>query len=582
MAHVIEFPSFLRLFQMRTSQIMWLFGAGTSRSAGIKTAGDMIWDFKQRLYLSQKKLSPSAITDIGELAVRRKLQSHFDALGSLPSLGDETEYSAYFEATYPSPKDRRTYLEELMARGKPSFGHLALALMMREKLCRVVWTTNFDRMVEDATAQILGSTGRLVIADLKEPEKFRTAYGESRWPIYGKLHGDYHSEALKNTTEELRKQDAEMRRNLINACRGQGLAVVGNSGRDATIIEALTEAMDDGRGFPGGLFWFKRCDDNPYPAVVSLIERARALDIEAHFIETESFDELFSDLVRYLPQTADKIQALAGATRPRLANSSPRASTATTPAIRMNALPIVSQPALCRLVDCEIGGYREIQEAITNAKVDIDAQRIRDGVLSFGRDADIRKVFESFGIKAFDTHPLSSRRFDRETGERALIREALFRSIGKRPRLSLFRKGRRTFLVPDHQIVQSATFNSNLAKPVDRIAGIVPKTQIEWTEACGVRIDFRFDRLWLLLEPMVLADVPDGASEEEIELTREFVRERRARRRNREANALLDGWIVLVVGIQSSVRVRAFGIGDGIDAEFEILRTSGFSGRGRS
>ena len=227
MAHKMEFSSFLRLFQMRTAQIIWFFGAGASRAAGIKTAGDIVWDFKQRLYLSQKKLPPSAITDIGEAAVQRKLQSHFDAAGSFPALGVETEYSEYFEATYPSPKDRRAYLDDLMARGKPSFGHLALALMMREKLCRVVWTTNFDRMIEDAAAQVLGSTGRLVTADLKEPEKFRTSYAESRWPICGKLHGDYHSEALKNTTEELREQDAEMRRNLVDACRSHGLAVVG-------------------------------------------------------------------------------------------------------------------------------------------------------------------------------------------------------------------------------------------------------------------------------------------------------------------------------------------------------------------
>jgi hypothetical protein len=54
---------------------MWFLGAGASRSTGIKTAGDMIWDFKQRLYRSQKKLPPSAITDIGEPAVQGKLQA---------------------------------------------------------------------------------------------------------------------------------------------------------------------------------------------------------------------------------------------------------------------------------------------------------------------------------------------------------------------------------------------------------------------------------------------------------------------------------------------------------------------------
>ena len=117
-------------FSFVSAQIMWFLGAGASRSAGIKTAGDMIWDFKQRLYRSQKKLPPSAITDIGEPAVQRKLQAHFDGLGGFPPAGSETEYSAYFEATYHAPRDRRAYLDELIARGKPSFGHHALALLM--------------------------------------------------------------------------------------------------------------------------------------------------------------------------------------------------------------------------------------------------------------------------------------------------------------------------------------------------------------------------------------------------------------------------------------------------------------------
>lgn len=246
---VLDTPAFLRLFQLRSSQIMWFLGAGASRSAGIKTAGDMIWDFKQRLYRSQKKLPPSAITDIGEPAVRRQLQSHFDALGGFPPAGSEMEYSAYFKATYHSPKDRRAYLGELIDRGEPSFGHLALALLMSEDLCRIVWTTNFDRVLEDAATKVLGSMSRLVTADLVEPPKLRRAFEEGRWPIYGKLHGDYHSQALKNTETELREQDEEMRRCLIDACRAHGLAVVGYSGRDASVMNAFEEALDEGRGF---------------------------------------------------------------------------------------------------------------------------------------------------------------------------------------------------------------------------------------------------------------------------------------------------------------------------------------------
>ena len=94
-------------------------------------------------------------------------------------------------------------------------------------------------------------------------------------------------------------------------------------------------------------------------------------------------------------------------------------------------------------------------------------------------------------------------------------------------------------------------------------------------------MDHRLDRLWLLLEPMVVTDLADEAPENEVEATREFVRERRARRHNRMANALLDGWISLIFGNEQSVQLRAFDIGDGVNAEFELLRTSAFSGRAR-
>jgi NAD-dependent SIR2 family protein deacetylase len=574
---VLDAPAFLRLFQLRTAEIMWFLGAGASRAAGIKTASDMIWDFKQRLYRSQKKLPPSAITDIGEPTVRRKLQSYFDALGSFPPFGAESEYSTYFEATYPAPKDRRAYLEELIARGKPSFGHLALALLMAEKLCHAVWTTNFDRTIEDATAQVLGGTGHLVTADLAEPDKLRRAWSEHRWPIYAKLHGDYQSEHVKNTDAELRTQDAKMRSFFIDACRRQGLAIIGYSGRDASIMNAFMEALDNGRGFPSGLFWFKRSQDNPYPTVVELINNARALNIDAHFIEAESFDELLSDLIRFLPQTADKIQRLAGATRPRLVKSTPLVSAADTPAVRTNALPIVSRPALCRLVDCKIGGYDEVRAAIDAAGVDIDARRSRAGVLAFGRDADIRRAFEPYGIKAFEPHPLPSSRLTTETGERALLRDALFRALGKRPGLRFERRGYRTLLMPDPAVVRPTTFNTDKVKPIDRISGTIAPG-IRWTEACGLRLDYRLDQLWLLIEPRVILDVPEGTTEDQLETAREFVRERRARRHNRHANAMLDGWIALADGTGARFRLRAFDIADGVDAEFELIRISGFSG----
>jgi hypothetical protein len=113
------------------------------------------------------------------------------------------------------------------------------------------------------------------------------------------------------------------------------------------------------------------------------------------------------------------------------------------------------------------------------------------------------------------------------------------------------------------------------------VSGVVPKTSIPWSEACGLRVDYRLDQFWLLVEPTITTDIAPETPDDIAELAREFVRERRARRHNRLANAMLDGWISLIVGKEPSVRLKAFGIADGIDAEFEILRTSGFSGVGK-
>lgn len=579
----IDIPEFLRLFQLRTHQVMWFLGAGASLAAGIPTANDIIWDCKERLYRSIKRLAPSAITDIGDPVVRRKLQAFFDETGRYPRPDAEDEYSAYFEATYPSPRDRRAYLDNLMARGKPSFGHLAMALLMREGLCRAVWTTNFDRVVEDAAARLLGSTSRLVVADLSEPAKLGQAWAAGRWPAYAKLHGDYHSEHLKNTAQELREQDREMRNRLVAACRQQGLAVVGYSGRDASIMEALTEAVEGGGAFPAGLFWFVRGSGQPFAAVGNLIALAKSRGVEAHLVELEGFDELLLDVVRFLPETANKLADLSHEARPRLAAAKVRPGSTTLPAVRTNALPITRYPTVCRRVTCKIGGQAEVRAAVEAAGVEIVAQRSRDGVLAFGRDADVRQAFDPFGVEDFDTRAIDPRRLAFETGERAVLRDALFRAIGRRPGLRVEQHGRVSLVVPDPKVVQARVFTDGVTRPLDVVAGVVPRTRVGWTEACAVRLDCRLGRLWLLLEPRVKIVPLEGAREEEIDAAREFVRKRRTARHNKAANAVLEGWATLVAGDdrRGVLRLKALELTDGIDAEFEMVRVSGFSGRAR-
>jgi hypothetical protein len=572
----MDMPTFLRLFQMRRGQVMWFLGAGASRAAGIKTATDMIWEFKQQIYCSEKKRSLSSIPDVGDAAVRRKLQLHFDAKQDWPSVDSPEEYAFYFEKTYPSPKDRRAYIDAQIARGKPSFGHFGLGLLMKHGGCHLVWTTNFDRTVEDAAFKVLGGSGHLVIGDLGEPAKLNDAITEMRWPILGKLHGDYHSSRLKNTASELQAQDADMRRALVASCKQRGLAVVGYSGRDSSIMNALEEAIDSGRGFPGGLFWFKRFQDAPFAAVGNLLERARASGIEAHVVEVETFDELISDALRFIPETEHEAKTIADATRPRLDKVSSRVASSLTPAIRTNALPVTSYPAVCRLVICQVAGQDDVNDLVAKADADIDAFRIRDGVAAFGRDSEIRRAFEGRNLTALETHAISPGQLVAPTGTQHLIRAALFRAIAKRPALTALRDGGKLLILPDPTLITAALFNSSTSRAVDRVAGALGR--VSWSEACSIRLDHRLDRLWLLLEPRVHLELPEDATEQETEAAFDFRRERRARRRNKETNAMLDGWTKLLVGEGASVRLKAFGISDGYDAEFEIVRVAGFSG----
>ena len=578
---VMDLPQFLRLFQVRASQIMWFLGAGASRAAGVKTAWDMIWDFKQKLYCSHKKLPLSVITDLSDPGVQRKLQSHFDEFGSFPLAGAEDEYSAYFEATYPAAKDRQRYLETVLAGVRPSYGHRALALLIREGLARVVWTTNFDKLVEDSVASLFGSTSRLVVADLGEPSKLKQAFDSGRWPVLGKLHGDFHSETLKNTTRELRDQDADMCRGLVDACRNQGLAIVGYSGRDASVLAALKEAVDQGRGFPGGLFWFKRFGETPFRGVVELLQAANSTGVEARFVEVEAFDELMSDIVRFVPSTADKLDDIGSSDRPRLSKAPLRAVSAAMPVVRTNAIPITSWPTSCRLVACAIGGAADVRNAAEAAQANLEVGRVRAGVLAFGSDSEVRRAFADHHITAFETHAISPNRLRYESGERTLLRDALCRALRQRPGLRVERRGRSTLVIPDPKVVEPRVFNVG-RKTLDRIAGAVPKTSVAWTEACGVRLDWRLEQLWLLLEPRVIIDVDETTPEQELALAKDFVRERRAIRRNQPANSLLDGWTALIVGQADCIRLRAFGIADGMDADFELSRITAFSGRAPS
>lgn len=570
----MRLPEFLRLFELRAPRIMWFLGAGASASAGIPTASDLIWDFKRKIYCSEQRIHPTRVSDLTNRAVQARIQAYLDEKGSYPQVGAENEYAAFFEATYPSPVDRQSFIQQFLTGRVSSYGHFALAQLMNVDKARVVWTTNFDKLVEDAAARTFGSTSRLTVADLGEPQKADAALSREQWPLLVKIHGDFHSERLKNTTLELQSQDELMRHAFASACQRYGLVIAGYSGRDSSVMDVVEQAINSGKGFRDGLFWFKREGSSPFPRISRLISLAREQGIESYFIDVPTFDELLADIARYVPSVD---QAFLAGVAPRsehlVATPVPGPSSAP-PYIRTNAIAVTSVPTTCRLVECDIGNYDDVQKALKTAGVGVRtlAYRSKKGILAFGRDADLRTAFSPHNLRNLDYSSISLDRLSRPTTELSLLYDALGRALSSCPGVTAIKRRRSWHLVPN-------TAQNPKPLPTHSVVGVVSGTTIGWREAASIRLDCYSERVWILLQPTVILDWKDNEEEKAKDAAKDFVREKLATRRNREYNEMLDGWVDLIFGNQETLTIHAFGISDGSDAVFELARITAYSGR---
>ncbi len=568
----ITADDFARRFSMRASNLMWLLGAGASASAGIPTAGDMIWEFKQQLFISQRRVSPQAVADLSSAAIRTELQAHIDSSENLPPAGAPDEYAALFESVYSDEKDRRTYLDAKIAGGKPSYGHFALATLMRAQLTRLVWTTNFDPLIADACAKIYDATGPLTTVALDAPELAQECIAEGRWPIEIKLHGDFRSRRLKNTSDELRHQDARLRQVLVDSCQRFGLVVAGYSGRDDSVMATLREVLKQPSAFPAGLFWLYRGDTPPVARVATLLRDAAEATVDTALVVVENFDEALRDLIR-LVKGIDTTVLDDFAVERRRWSSAPRPGGAHGwPVVRLNALPLVQIPSVCRRVVCKVGGYAEARGAIESAAVDVLVARTKAGVLAFGDDADVRAAFEPHDITEFGLHTIELKRLRYESGERGLLRDALTRAIARERKVDAIRRRHADLLAP--------TDPKDICwKPLLRLVGplsgmVTGHPELRWREGISARLDWADDQLWLLFEPRV---VFDGITNENKVAAADFARERTVKRYNRQLNDLIGFWATLLAGDGGDL--RALGIGAGVDAAFRLSSDTGFSRR---
>jgi hypothetical protein len=361
-----------------------------------------------------------------------------------------------------------------------------------------------------------------------------------------------------------------LRQLLVEVCGRFGFVIVGYSGRDSSIMDALDEAASNPGAFPAGLFWLHRGEDNPLPRVRALLVRAAANEVEASLVRIENFDEALRDSVRLI-EGLDTSDLNAFATdRPRWSPAPRPVSRRAWPVVRLNALP-VEAPTVCRRVVCGIGGTVAVRSAIETAGVDVLGARTRAGVLAFGADADVRKAFAGHAITEFDLHTIEVRRLRYDSAERGLLREAMTRAIVRCRGVAAMHRRSADLLSPADP---SAADWAELGRLVGPLAGYVPDHPgLRWREGFSTRLDWADDRLWLLIDPCT---VFDGIEEANKAAAADFARERTVRRYNRQLNELLAFWATHLAG---DAELRAFGIGDGIDAVFRVSPATAFSRR---
>jgi hypothetical protein len=341
-------------------------------------------------------------------------------------------------------------------------------------------------------------------------------------------------------------------------------------------MDALEEGLDNGSGFPSGLYWFHRSDNPILPRVTDLVSKARALGIQADVIESETFDELLPDVLLLVRDLPEELTEILNRHAPRLSEARIPPFDGRWPVLRMNALPVLSYPSLCRRVVCTIGGAKEVRQAVEKSGADIIAARRQTGVIAFGSDSEVRKAFDVFDITQFDVHSIEARRLRHESAELGLLYDALYRAIKRQRPLKVERRGGHYIVVVDEDRTDDKLFDS-LRKSVTVLTGTVPDTSLKWAEAAWVTFEYWLGQLWLLFEPTIW--VERTTDDEMHRKSREFIRARVAGRFNPKWNEMLQAWSEIITDGEQESEIRAFGIADGVDAVFKLSSITGFSKR---
>ena len=576
------------LFAARPQGFAWFLGAGVSRMSGLPTATDIIWDLKRRHY-SRVENQDITRQDVQNEAVQAKVQSFMDSQG-FPPLWAADEYTTYFEKIFGSDKERqRRYLSAILAEDRVTLtvGNRVMGALLAAGMARAVFTTNFDTVVERAVADVSGRS--LAAFHLEGSTAAVQALNNEDFPLYCKLHGDFRYDSVKNLSSDLAKQNSQLALCLQSAAGRFGFIIAGYSGRDASIMELLREALAQPNPFPGGLFWTTIKGSSVLPAVTALIDRARERAVNAAIVEIETFDALLLRFWRNLP---DKPAGLDSKVRRSVragVHIALPASGSAKPLLRLNALPVRVLPTRCLAIRTNRAfdwpHLRELQRKAEPRLIMTMAEEI----WCWGPRGVVAEAFGTNLVSIDEREVPSNFTTPSTLHVKGFLEDALGTALAhRRPLLSRARRTSTTLIVDPH--AQDKTLLDPILRAVGRLTGDVSgvlapvdeqhpePAKVSWAEAVRVSLIQRQGDTWALLNPDIWIWPPRAR-----EAATDFLDQRRKGRFNNSYNVLLDAWVQVLIGSGARRTDVAFLAFDNDDAAanpaFQINSQTAFSQR---
>lgn len=260
-----------------TPNFALLIGAGASASSGVKTASQMIDEWRRQMYEQSKSKEP--------FEKWLKNQDWYE---------DDEEYSILFEKVCDQRSQRRIYIEKCVKDAKPSWGYIYLADIIAHNYFNVIFTPNFDDLLNEACF-LYADLRPIVCAHDSAVADIRVT---SARPKIIKLHGDFLYDSIKNTVRETETLEKNMRDKFMQFAREYGLVVIGYGGNDRSIMDILDTLLMSEGYFPNGVYWCIRKNNK----ISKKLERLMRQE-NTYWVEIEGFDEFMAELHKGLGLT---------------------------------------------------------------------------------------------------------------------------------------------------------------------------------------------------------------------------------------------------------------------------------------